>query len=334
MQPTLLAILLASTAVPAMALDICKVTPDDPQMRICAYKPSQRYVIVGAIGDPVNILFGSQEHIKRLEWAYRATDDKGNPIPTWHGPQLKSAGHPDGMDASAYQNNLPIWPMEEGESRVLVITQTATGEERPYQFELWSRKRESNCAANPSGVGCPGDGGTTTGIQFTYPAEVSAAQDQARKAQQAAKAEKVAEDRMKVDPFYGAGNGQYEAKGRKGRRNWQYEAQGRKEFKGLAPKEISDAGWLTVMQWPGNIQPPSIYLGHCQNDMQEQIAPTTVREDGLVVVHTTSEYFCLRGGGNAVLELHNVAWSPERADPRTGTTSPDVVRQVISAKSQ
>jgi type IV secretion system protein VirB9 len=321
MQRTLMALLLASTATPALALDSCKTTHDDPQMRVCAYKPSQRYVVVGAIGDPVNILFGSQEHIKRLEWAYRATDDRGNPIPTWHGPQLKSAGHPDGMDASAYQNNLPIWPMEEGESRVLVITQTATGEERPYQFELWSRKRETNCAANPSGVGCPSDGATTTGIQFTYPAEVSAAQAQAWRAQQTAKAAKMAEDRLKVDPFYG-------------QRNWQYEAHGKKEFKKLEPKEISDNGWLTAMQWPGNIQPPSIYLGRCQNDGHGQIAPITVREDGLVVVHTTSDYFCLRGGGDAVLEMHNIAWSPERADPRTGTTSTDVVRQVISAKTR
>jgi type IV secretory pathway VirB9-like protein len=320
MRRALIAFLLASVSTPALALDACKITPDDPQMRVCAYKPSQRYLVQGAIGNPVNLSFGPQERIKRLEWAYGGTDEKGNPIPAWHGPQLKSAGHPDGMEASAYQNNLPIWPMDTGESRVLVITSTPSGEERPYQFELWARQPEKDCAAHPTGVGCPGDDGTITGLQFTYPAEVSAAQAQAWKQQQAEKAAKTAQDRLKVDPFYGT-------------RNWQYEAHGKPEYKSLAPTQISDNGWLTAMQWPGNIRPPSIYLGQCQNDGKGLIAPTTMREDGLVVVHTTSEWFCLRGGGEAVLALHNAAFNPERADPRTGTTSTDVVRQVISAKS-
>jgi hypothetical protein len=29
------------------------------------------------------------------------------------------------------------------------------------------------------------------------------------------------------------------------------------------------------------------------------------------------------------MDVHNLAWSPNRPDPKTGTTSPDVIREVI-----
>jgi len=46
------------------------------------------------------------------------------------------------------------------------------------------------------------------------------------------------------------------------------------------------------------------------------------------IVPTTAQKFRLRLGKEAVMEVVNLAWSPERPDPGTGTTSPDVIRTV------
>jgi len=46
------------------------------------------------------------------------------------------------------------------------------------------------------------------------------------------------------------------------------------------------------------------------------------------IVNTTAEWFRLRLGREAVMDIHNLKWSPNRPDPATGTTSPDVIRTV------
>jgi hypothetical protein len=61
---------------------------------------------------------------------------------------------------------------------------------------------------------------------------------------------------------------------------------------------------------------------------EERVAPVS-QQGQMQIISTTAEWFRLRLGPKAVMDVHNLAWKAERADPHTGTTSPDVVRQVI-----
>lgn len=314
MRTAYLALLCACAACPAYALDTCRVSTADPQMRTCSYAPAQRYRVVGVVGQPVNLTFGSSEAVKRIEWGYSGVDDKGNPIPAWRGPKIGNQG----MPGDAFKNNLPIWPLKEGHSQLLVITTTDKGEERPYQFDLIARKPLPDCDVDRNGPGCPDDRQTTSGLAFVYPADVAAARAELVREGRERRNEAAAEARLRTDVFWG-------------QRNWRYVAHGEPRYAALAPARISDNGALTEMQWPGNVPRPSIYLWD-PKIRQEAIAPSTVREDGTVVVHTTSEWFRLRLADKAVLDIHNLGWSPNRPNPGTGTTSPDVLREVRQAK--
>ncbi len=312
-----LAVLLCTCASPAVALDACKPSPDDAQMRVCAYKPTQRYRVTGIVGVPTNLVFDATDKIKRMEWGYGGVDKDGKPVATWRGPKIRGSDQQgDGMPGDAFQNNLPIWPMAAGRSHLLVVTTTAKGEERAYPFELIARDRVDDCA-DSTAAGCSGDTLTTLSVAFTYPAEAKAAAVVAWQAKRAVVSQKAAEDRLETDPLMGV-------------RNWKYQAHGDvKNNSELIPADISDNGWLTAMRWPENIQAPGVYILDIKTGA-EQIAPTYTRPDGIRVMTTTTEWIRLRRGDKQVMDIHNLAWSPERPSPKTGTTSPDVVRQVLA----
>jgi type IV secretory pathway VirB9-like protein len=239
---------------------------------------------------------------------------------------VKGAGTNAGaLSADKFQNNLPIWPFQEGRSALLVVTSMPDGNERPYLFDLTARKAASDCDAAVGGPGCPNDAETTATLAFVYPADAAAAASQAaadkKKAAIAAsqaREAKVKEDeavaRLRTDVFYGP-------------RNFAYRAKADPKFKTLAPSEVSDNGWLTEMQWPANVQMPTITILDPASG-EERIAPVS-QQGQMQVISTTAERFRLRLGPKAVMDIHNLAWKAERADPHTGTTSPDVVRQVI-----
>ena len=293
----------------ALALDVCKVSGEDPQVRICTYSPFQRYAVNGVVGYPVNLSFGETEHIKRTEFAYTGLDDKGKPSETWRGP-AKKADDGSALPVDRFKTNLPIWPFQAGHSALVVVTQLPDGGERVYQFDL-------NAVPDPVG-------NTTSALSFSYPTDVRAAASKAAaekqqaavavwRKQQADKREAEAIARLKTDVFYG-------------QRNWAYQAKADPRFKFLQPKEISDNGWLTEMQWPANVQLPAIsILDPVTGD--ERTAPVS-QQDSMQIIATTAEWFRLRLGKEAVMDVHNLAWKAERPDAGTGTTSSDVVRAV------
>lgn len=307
----------------AFALDPCKISPEDQQVRICVYSPQQRYVVTGLVGYPVNLKFADGELIKRSEPAYTGLAKDGTPVQTWKGPEIQAAkDHP--IAGNRYQNNLPIWPFQEGRSALLVVTQTPDGTERTYQFDLTARKA-ADCDASPAGPGCPDDARTTAALAFIYPTDraVEATKAAAEKKQaavvawqqqQAAKREAAGIDRLKTDVFYG-------------RRNFNYQAKADPRFKHLAPSEVSDNGWLTEMQWPENVQIPTVTIMDPTSG-EERIAPVS-QQGRMQIISTTAAWFRLRLGKEAVMDIHNLAWSKDRPDPGTGTTSPDVVRTVM-----
>jgi type IV secretion system protein VirB9 len=292
----------------AWALDQCAVTLEDPQNRVCVYNPAQRYVVTGLVGYPVNLQFGSDETIKRTEYAYTGKDAKGNPVPTWRGPKgdgAKGAGAAD----TTHKNNLPIWPLQQGDSALLVVTNRPDGTERTYQFSLTANEITEDL--------------TVSQLTFTYPQDIAKARTQADqqkkdvavaawRALQARLKEDQALARLKTDVFYGP-------------RNFKYQAKADQRFKALAPTEVSDNGWLTEFQWPENVQIPTITM--LDPASGEERAAATSQQGRMVVVNGTSEWFRLRLG-QAVMDIHNLGWSPHRPDPGTGTTSPDVVRTV------
>jgi type IV secretion system protein VirB9 len=106
-----------------------------------------------------------------------------------------------------------------------------------------------------------------------------------------------------------------------GARNWAYVGRGSSS---IQPSEVSDNGETTVFRFPGNSPQPAIYT--VTADGKEQIASIT-NDDDLVIAHTTSRGWRMRMG-DAICELWNVAYDQAGQDPRTGTTSPEVVRTV------
>lgn len=317
--------LLMGTALstPAWALDVCKVSDQDPQVRICVYSPQQRYVITGVVGFPVNLEFAETERIKRTEFAYNGVDKDGKPTQTWRGPAEKKPDDPTPLTKDRFKTNLPVWPFYQGHSALVVVTQTEDGTERPYHFDLTAHKA-GDCSVSENDPGCVGDTRTTSAISFTYPADQAAQASKEAKAKkeaaiaawqsrQTAKKEADGIARLKTDVFYGG-------------RNWSYQAKAEKKYSYLAPSQVSDNGWLTEFQWDENIQMPSItIIDPATGD--ERIAPVS-QQGRMVIVNTTSEWFRLRLGKDAVMDIHNLKWSPSRPDPGTGTTSPDVFRSV------
>ena len=312
----------------AFALDPCKISPDDQQVRICVYNPLQRYVVTGLVGYPVNLRFGEAEVLKRSEPAYTGQDASGKPSQTWKGPEVHATAAKDGsapIAASHYQNNLPIWPFHEGRSALLVVTQMPDGAERTYQFDLTARRAADCTVVLSGGAGCADDTQTTASLVFTYPADqaaeatrVAAEKKQAAivawQQQQAAKKEAAGIARLKTDVFYGP-------------RNFAYQAKAEPRFKNLEPSEISDNGWLTEMQWPENVQIPTVTMIDPTTG-EERIAPVS-QQGRMQIINGTSEWFRLRLGTAAVMDIHNLGWSKNRPDPGTGTTSPDVLRTVM-----
>jgi type IV secretory pathway VirB9-like protein len=320
-------LLLAGTVLStqAWALDQCTPSPSDKQVRVCVYNPLQRYVVNGVVGFPVNLSFGPGETIKRTEFAYSATDEKGNPAPSWRGPEQKVEKNSDGqpIPASRFHNNLPIWAFWAGHSALSVVTSMPNGDERSYLFDLMARK-PGDCVTDTA-PGCPGDTISTSALSFTYPldevaakakeaAEKKAAAVAAWQAKQKTEQEQVAVARLKQDVFYG------------GARNWAYQVKGDQKWHDLAPSQVSDNGWLTAFQWPENVQIPTITI--IDPVTKEERLANYSQQGHLLIVNTTAAWFRLRIGKDAVMDVHNLAWSPNRPNPETGTTSSDVVRIV------
>lgn len=310
MKRTLLlaTILSAGPYVSVFALDRCTPSVDDAQIRVCAYNPLQRYAVNAPTGFPVNLTFGDSERIKRYDFAYTGVAKDNVPSKTWVGPEKGNGDKP--MTSDRYLTNLPIWPLQEGHSALIVVTQILSGSERTYQFDL-----TASTEPNPN---------TTSGLRFTYKADQDVATEKvtadkrlaamvAWREQKAKKAEAEAIARLKTDPLYGV-------------RNWAYRAKADPQYKMLAPSEVSDNGWLTEFQWPGNVQPPTISIIDPATGEERIIVPS--QHGDMFIVNTTAATFRLRLGHDAVMDIHNLHWSPERPDPKTGTTSPDVIRTV------
>ncbi len=207
-------------------------------------------------------------------------------------------------DAAAWQvapaaNLLFLKPTElRGPTNMQVVTRRQGGESRSYQFELRARDGAVTADADEA----------MFKVVFRYPDDVRRAAAARATEERVAAAERVARERLDVDHFYGP-------------RNWRYSAQGSTVIEAA---EVSDNGRLTAFRFPANTDIPAIYT--VAPDGSEAIASRTVR-GGLVLVHATAAQFRLRRGAE-VLCIFNHGYDPLAQNPRTGTVTPEVAREV------
>lgn len=215
----------------------------------------------------------------------------------WQGPDANK------LNNAPLRNNLPLWPLRVGRTNMQVTTALPDGSERLYQYDLVVHDDPGAQDDDPDAI---------YGLIYTYPRDVRAAAAVTARERRAAAARQTTEDRLATDFFYG-------------QRNWRYTAQGRDRW--LEPDEVSDNGRLTAFKFAGNREAPAIYI--VGQDHTEQVAPFTMRDD-LMIVQNTACHFRLRLGGG-VLEVYNKGdCSGAGENPGTGTTSPDVVRELTS----
>ena len=93
----------------------------------------------------------------------------------------------------------------------------------------------------------------------------------------------------------------------------------------LAPAEVWDDGQSTFLRFPGNRRVPTIFS--VLPDGREAAVNYSVNTTGVITVHQTGPALRLRDGG-LVLCIFNRAADATGRNPGTGTTSPDVVREI------
>lgn len=329
--------LAASTALAggAGALEYPQPGPLDPNMRTATYNPQQRYLIVGSINRQTTITFGKTEVVGRV-----ALGDES----AWE-TQKAAKGRDDGPDVQvrAPKNSLTMWPLKPLLTNLQVTTDLPDGTERVYEFSLVARDpasvaRGGECPdAIRMAIGCEAvraeDPNAIYGLTFLYPAEARAAAAAEARAQLLEDNTRRATDRVRVDGFYGY-------------RNWQYLARGDRT---IAPTEVSDNRRLTGFRYPGTLAIPAIFwLGpdggerSLSYDMLDDVAMVRVRArvfrlrqgDTVVEVYNCddlAEDICAAASGDPAA-FARLPFRDPGPDPRTGTTSPDVLRDVRANK--
>ena len=290
----------------------------DPHVQVAPYNPGNPILLVGAVGRPVTLTFGTDEHIRtvNLDAGYIDADGKKVDAP-WDGPTADAM-----KDAPA--SVVPLWPTRAGRSNAQITTSRDDGTIRSYQFVLVALPPQpENCFDPAAADGTPDcdDPRMAYGLSFIYPVDkpkVDTGAQQAAVSRVKAQQKLAAEDRVKTDIFYGT-------------RNWKYVAKGDKAAQAaLVPDQVSDNSAVTGMLFLGNRKVPAIYIVD-PDGTERQVTPSPDKD--LLVVQETARHWRLRAGSQ-VVELYNQGYDPIGANPYTGTTSPEVIRVTRDAAAK
>jgi type IV secretion system protein VirB9 len=259
----------------------------DSRMRYVAYNPGQVVHLSTEIGATLVVGFSDKETVDAVAEAdttHLSAMPKGNYL--FFRPTAALALQP-----------------------VVVLTTLPDGQRRRYVFEV-------ETVTSPSMA--DGASGVYYSVQFTYPADIAAAD-----AAKAAATDKVRQDAARVAELARTQSllKQPENDPAVTDRNWHYVARGDRS---LTPIAVFDNGYSTVFRFPENERIPAIFV--VNPDGKEATAPYSV-SGGYAQVGTTAREFRLRDG-NTVLEVFNLAYDTMGKNPATGTVSPDVQRQV------
>ena len=201
-----------------------------------------------------------------------------------------------GKDSSNQEplvNNLPIFGKSTGTTNMVVITLSPDGMERSYLFTI---------RVVPTPQDGTNDPAATFSLTFKYPKDqappvVPTSSSAPQVAAISWRQKQAAKDKEIAEA-------KLNSDAFFGPQNLKYLAQG--TSRDIVPVAASD------------------------NEAPEQTVQATINGD-LIVVQRTAAHFRLREGRD-VIEIYNCGYDPIGQNPGTGTSSPDVVRRVITAR--
>lgn len=322
----------AAWPAPALAGEAPVPAGRDPRVRVIAYDPQQVVKLYAAPGATLTIQLAPGEVVAGLPVSDQALLDPPEPTGPGNTPLAMASGPAPservaaGRGATADRNLLTsvrgnfvmLKPLRDLAPQPLFIigrsTDPATGREimRAYTFELSTRE-------GPLTADAPN---TYYLVRFTYPNEERAAAAAAAEARRQAGAAAAATRRAEVQTRVARERLQLASAATPGTMNWNYDGQGDRE---LSPAEMWDDGQSTFLRFPGHRRLPAVFA--VLADGREAAVNTSTSTAGLVTVHQTGPMLRLRDGGR-VLCLFNRAFDATGRNAGTGTTSPDVVREL------
>jgi type IV secretion system protein VirB9 len=321
----------------ALAVEQPKAGKHDGRIRYINYNPDQVIQIWTAPGGIMEIQFSEGESVP--EGNVAATD--GSRLlrtPRGNFLYLKAKGCLD-------------------PEPLLVTTKTASGQLRPYRFEVSTRG--SDCAeptistqpnpalslATSAQAAAPKpphhgnlkyvpEGGLSSTADVMYAVVIRYPDDEAAKRAALARKRALEQQRqeanllLKQQTSWPYGN-QFD-----GSWNFKYAAHGSLT---VPPRQIRDNGYQTVFLFPQmqrvpalfRLQPGATRCNREHDDHNEGTQIPSVHRSGAdgdtIIAEGTAQGWCLRDG-NTVLEIVNFAYNPAGATPATGTVSPYVKR--------
>ncbi len=281
---------------PALALDLPSPGRLDQNVRTVDYIQGQRWQVVGDLNRITTFTFGENERVARVMFGENGL---------WAGPK------PEDLKENPLRNSVPLQPVSTKPTNMVIYTWLSDGRERVYQFAL----RANDVAPDAT------DLEATYGLIFTYNAVERGERNKDAVSRQREQAdnrdENIAKARQDTSAFYGV-------------TNWKYTAQGDSDLGDFAicPTEVSDNGSTTRFRFPGNLGHPSIFK--IAADGSEQTAAVFPMDD-FILTYGTARVWIVRQGAN-VVRITNRAYDAIGVNPRTGTTSPDVIRTIRAAK--
>lgn len=304
----------------------------DPRVRVIAYNPQQVVKLYAAPGATLTIQLAPGEVVAGLPVSDQALLDPpepsgpgniplalaGGPAPSERAAAGRGATADRNLFTAVRGNFVMLKPLRDLAPQPLFIigrsTDPATGREtmRAYTFELSTRE-------GPLTAEAPN---TYYLVRFTYPNEERAAAAAAAEARRQAGAAAAATRRAEAQTRAARERLQLASAAAPGTVNWNYDGQGDRE---LAPAEVWDDGQSTFLRFPGNRRLPAVFS--VLADGREAAVNYSASTAGLVTIHQTGGAFRLRDGGR-VLCILNRAHDATGRNAGTGTTSPDVVREL------
>lgn len=320
--------LLASAALlsaPAAALETPRpCSAADPRVRCIAYSPAQVVQLYSAPGASLTVEFGEGETITDASVSDNGLLEGGSdPSPRAFMPVAGGVGASGptadrNLSMAKRGSFLFLKPLRDLVPQpITVLTQRPEGKVRRYTFQIETRQ----------GGMTPDVANTFFAVRFVYPEDDARARRERWQAQAEAREARAAAARLRQNAIAGESV-----------RNADYRGIGTQADKAaLAPSSgsrepaIWDDGQRTYLRYPGNRSTPMVY--QVLPDGREAVVghstdadPTT--NGRLVTVHGVFRNLRLRDG-KAVLCVENRGFDPAGRNPGTGTTSPDVVRELV-----
>lgn len=322
-RATLSAVVAAALlAAPAIALETPRAcSAADPRVRCIAYGPTQVVRLYAATGAALTVEFSEAETIVDASTSDNGLLEGGDASSRQAVAIAETGGTPGTADRNLMMAKRgsflflkPLRPLLP--QPITVLTRREDGRVRRYTFQLETR---------PGGL-TEDAPNTFFAVRFTYPADEAAARQARFQADRDVRQARLAAARLRQNVVAGETV-----------RNARYRGQGTAEDRAaLAPAStgaepaIWDDGQRTFLRYPGNRRVPMVYqvLPDGRGGVVGQSAdPDPTTNGTLLTLHGVFPMLRLRDG-RAVLCIVNGGFDPTGQNPGTGTTNPDVVREL------